>query len=194
MIYVRVFQYAHMYDLCFAWNILCKSWGLLVLAEICSLVCINTFQCCDGLSKHEYSCSENSTENCQYDLSIRNRWSLSLSCDVCCQYLRLCNNVTSASNICNSLALTVLCNPNRRVVSQTWRDWTTDSPISQYLCCHNSTSLRGDSVQKLGPIKAAQRGIASMINNIEIAGLHLVWRNCFTLTAPYAAVNSQQRI
>jgi len=32
-----------------------------------------------------------------------------------------------------------------------------------------------------------------MINNIEIAGLHLVWRNCFALTAPYAAVNSQQR-
>jgi hypothetical protein len=51
-----------------------------------------------------------------------------------------------------------------------------------------------DSVQKLGPIKAARRGIASMINNIEIAGLHLVWRDCFTLTTPSAAVNSQQPV
>jgi drug/metabolite transporter superfamily protein YnfA len=36
-------QYAHIHNLCLAWNVLCKAWGWLVLAETCSLMYINIF-------------------------------------------------------------------------------------------------------------------------------------------------------
>ena len=62
---------------------------------------------------------ENETGECQYDIPVRNSQSVSLSYDVNCHCSRLCKYVASVSNICNALGLTILCNPNRHVVSQT---------------------------------------------------------------------------